>query len=105
MPAVSPRADQLTYWQARTAGQGTPLGITTDATGLQDLDTDASTNLRAIPGAHVKQPVMKAQVVEDADFVTRVLVCDPGDTAASAPTPFARSEQTGDTREQEHEHV
>jgi hypothetical protein len=61
--------------------------------------------LRARPGAHVKQPVMKAQVVEDADVVTCVLACDPSDTAAPAPTPFARSEQTGDTREQEHEHV
>ena len=65
-------------WPARTAGQGTPPGITTDATGLQDLDTDANTNLRAIPGARVKQPVMKAQVVDDADVVTCVLVHDPG---------------------------
>jgi hypothetical protein len=66
------------YWPARTAGQGTPPGITTEATGRQDLDTDANTNLRARPGAHVKQPVMKAQVVEDADVVTCVLVYDPG---------------------------
>jgi hypothetical protein len=36
---------------------------------------------------------MKAQVVEDADVVTCVLVRDPGDEAASALTPFARSEQ------------
>jgi len=36
---------------------------------------------------------MKAKVVEDADVVTYVVVCDPGDEAVSALTGFARSEQ------------
>jgi uncharacterized protein len=36
---------------------------------------------------------MKAKVVEDADVVTYVVVCDPGDEAVSALTQFARSEQ------------
>ncbi|HEY6310034.1 MAG TPA: PPC domain-containing DNA-binding protein [Streptosporangiaceae bacterium] len=36
---------------------------------------------------------MKAKVVEDADVVTYVAVCDPGDEAVSALTQFARSEQ------------
>jgi uncharacterized protein len=36
---------------------------------------------------------MKAKVVEDADVVTYVVVCDPGDEAISALTQFARSEQ------------
>ena len=35
---------------------------------------------------------MKAKVVEDADVVTYVVVCDPGDEAVSALTQFARSE-------------
>jgi hypothetical protein len=41
--------------------------------------------------AHVKELVMKAKVVEDADVVTYVVVCDPGDEAVSAPAQFARS--------------
>jgi hypothetical protein len=41
----------------------------------------------------VKEPVMKAKVVEDADVVTYVVVCDPGDEAVAALTQFARSEQ------------
>jgi len=36
---------------------------------------------------------MKAKVVEDADVVTYVVVCDLGDEAVSALTQFARSEQ------------
>jgi uncharacterized protein len=35
---------------------------------------------------------MKSKVVEDADVVTYVVVCDPGDEAVSALTQFARSE-------------
>ena len=35
---------------------------------------------------------MKSKVVEDADIVTYVVVCDPGDEAVSALTQFARSE-------------
>jgi uncharacterized protein len=37
--------------------------------------------------------VMKAKVVEDADVVTYVVVCDPGDEAVSVLTQFARAEQ------------
>ena len=36
---------------------------------------------------------MKAKIVEDADVVTYVVVCDPGDEAVSALTGFARSER------------
>src|SRR5215469_12804799 len=36
---------------------------------------------------------MKAKVVEDADVVTYVAICDPGDEAVSALTEFARSER------------
>ncbi len=35
---------------------------------------------------------MKAKIVEDADVVTYVVVCDPEDEAVSALTEFARSE-------------
>jgi uncharacterized protein len=35
---------------------------------------------------------MKARVIEDADVVTYVVVCDPGDEAVAAFTQFARSE-------------
>jgi len=35
---------------------------------------------------------MKAKVVEDADVVMYVVVCDPGDEAVSTLTQFARSE-------------
>jgi uncharacterized protein len=35
---------------------------------------------------------MKYKVVEDADVVTYVVVCDPGDEAVSALTQFARAE-------------
>jgi uncharacterized protein len=45
------------------------------------------------PRMIVKEPAMKAKVVEDADVVTYVVVCDPGDEAVSALTQFARSEQ------------
>jgi predicted DNA-binding protein with PD1-like motif len=36
---------------------------------------------------------MKTKVVEDADVVTYVAICDPGDEAVSALTEFARSER------------
>jgi len=36
---------------------------------------------------------MKAKVIEDADVVTYVVVCDPGDEAVSALTQFARAER------------
>jgi hypothetical protein len=36
---------------------------------------------------------MKAKVVEDADVVTYVVVCDPGDEAVATLTEFARSER------------
>jgi hypothetical protein len=35
---------------------------------------------------------MKSKVVEDADVVTYVVVCDPGDEAVTALAQFARSE-------------
>jgi uncharacterized protein len=35
---------------------------------------------------------MKSKVVEDADVVTYVVVCDPGDEAVSSLTRFARAE-------------
>jgi uncharacterized protein len=36
---------------------------------------------------------MKSKVVEDADVVTYVVVCDPGDEAFSALSEFARAER------------
>jgi len=36
---------------------------------------------------------MKAKVIEDADVVTYVVVCDTGDEAVSALTQFARAER------------
>ena len=36
---------------------------------------------------------MKSKVVEDADVVTYVVVCDPGDEAVAALEQFARSER------------
>jgi uncharacterized protein len=36
---------------------------------------------------------MKSKAVEDADVVTYVVVCDPGDEAVSALTQFARAER------------
>jgi uncharacterized protein len=36
---------------------------------------------------------MKYKVVEDADVVTYVVVCDPGDEAVAALTQFARAER------------
>jgi predicted DNA-binding protein with PD1-like motif len=36
---------------------------------------------------------MKCKVVEDADVVTYVVVCDPGDEAVAALTRFARAER------------
>ena len=35
---------------------------------------------------------MKYKVVEDADVVTYVVVCDPGDEAVAALTQFAQAE-------------
>ncbi len=35
---------------------------------------------------------MKAKVIEDADDVTYVVVCDPGDEAVATLTQFARAE-------------
>ena len=43
--------------------------------------------------ANVMELAMKAKVVEDADVVMYVVVCDPGDEAVAALTQFARSEQ------------
>jgi uncharacterized protein len=43
--------------------------------------------------AFVEELAVKAKVVGDADVVTYVVVCDPGDEAVSALTQFARSEQ------------
>lgn len=43
--------------------------------------------------AHVKEPGVKAKVIEDADVVTYIVVCDPGDEAVSALTQFARAER------------
>jgi len=36
---------------------------------------------------------MKAKIVEDADVVTYVVVCDPGDDAVAALDQFARAER------------
>ena len=36
---------------------------------------------------------MKSKIVEDADVVTYVVVCDPGDEAAGALADFARAER------------
>jgi uncharacterized protein len=36
---------------------------------------------------------MKSKIVEDADVVTYVVVCDPGDEAVAALTQFARTER------------
>ena len=36
---------------------------------------------------------MKSKIVEDADVVTYVVVCDPGDEAVFALTQFARAER------------
>jgi hypothetical protein len=45
-----------------------------------------------VPVQRVKEALVKAKVVEDADVVTYVVVCDPGDEAVSALTQFARSD-------------
>jgi len=47
---------------------------------------------------------MRSKVVEDADVVTYVVVCDPGDEAVAALEEFARAErleasQIGDVAE------
>jgi uncharacterized protein len=36
---------------------------------------------------------MKAKIIEDADVVTYVVVCDPGDEAVAVLTQFARAER------------
>jgi uncharacterized protein len=40
-----------------------------------------------------KEQAMKYRVIEDADVVTYVVVCDPGDEAVSALAQFARAER------------
>jgi predicted DNA-binding protein with PD1-like motif len=40
----------------------------------------------------VKEQAMKSKIVEDADVVTYVVVCDPGDEAVSVLTQFAQAE-------------
>jgi predicted DNA-binding protein with PD1-like motif len=41
----------------------------------------------------VEELAMKAKVVQDADVVIYVVVCDPGDEAVAALTQFARAER------------
>jgi uncharacterized protein len=41
----------------------------------------------------MEELAMKAKVVEDADVVTYVVVCDPGDEAIAALMQFARAER------------
>jgi predicted DNA-binding protein with PD1-like motif len=41
----------------------------------------------------IRELTIKTKVVEDADVVTYVVVCDPGDEAVTALTEFARSER------------
>jgi predicted DNA-binding protein with PD1-like motif len=36
---------------------------------------------------------MKSKIVEDADVITYVVVCDPGDEAMASLRQFARSER------------
>ena len=48
---------------------------------------------RAVLLAFAEELVMKAKVVEDADVVTYVVVCDPGDEAVAALAEFARAER------------
>ena len=36
---------------------------------------------------------MRSKVIEDADVVTYVVVCGPGDEAVAAPEQFARAER------------
>jgi uncharacterized protein len=43
--------------------------------------------------ALVEELAMKAKVVQDADVVTYVVVCDPGDEAVAALAQFARAER------------
>jgi uncharacterized protein len=43
--------------------------------------------------ALVEELTMKAKIVEDADVVTYVVVCDPGDEAVAVLTQFARAER------------
>jgi predicted DNA-binding protein with PD1-like motif len=45
-----------------------------------------------MPSSTVKEQTMKSKIVEDADVVTYVVVCDPGDGAVSALTQFAQAE-------------
>ena len=48
---------------------------------------------RIYPWPALRSKAMKWKVVEDADVVTYVVVCDPGDEAVSALTQFARAER------------
>jgi predicted DNA-binding protein with PD1-like motif len=43
--------------------------------------------------AFLKESAMKSRIVEDADVVTYVMVCDPGDEAVAALAQFARAER------------
>jgi uncharacterized protein len=43
--------------------------------------------------ALVEEQAMKAKVVQDADVVTYVVVCDPGDEAVEVLAQFARGER------------
>src|SRR5215472_2979063 len=45
-----------------------------------------------MPPSTVKEQAMKSKIVEDADVVTYVVVCDPGDEAVSVLTQFAQAE-------------
>jgi uncharacterized protein len=47
---------------------------------------------REVLGHRPEELMMKSKVVADADVVTYVVVCDPGDEAVSALNQFARSE-------------
>jgi hypothetical protein len=46
----------------------------------------------ALPGLG-EELRMKAKIIEDADVVTYVVVCDPGDEAVTVLTQFARAER------------
>ena len=61
--------------------------------GLVPLTPGAVRAGPAWAAAFVEERVMKSKVVEDADVVTYVLVCDPGDEAVAELARFARAEQ------------
>ena len=79
------RAQLMTPAKASSISDWTPASVLPrggELTGRNRLAS--STQAKELP--------MKAKVVEDADVVTYVAVCDPGDEAVSALTQFARSE-------------